>query len=300
MTVVFRALLGWFSGGSVLATLASVVLAVCAVTFGLLYRRYLGILGADRRKPTERQVYDSLRSSLAEGNAPARLYAQRLTGFLDRIDRFFGDAGMADRTLFPHAFGLRTRAPLWTAPAFDRCLLLALFYPIFTVFVIWAVSGHVGPAEASLRLNPDLPAWQRAVAALGVGCLLFISWHSRQGRSRKGLLWLIGFLSGFTVAAVSGAGVSAYAAAALATIALWGFDIPGSGTGAVHSAVFLSIMYSVPGIHTGGIVFDLAVVAALCLASLALARLGDLAIKRQWPGAPSSWRAGLVGAGLVG
>jgi hypothetical protein len=35
---------------------------------------------------------------------------------------------MADRTLFPHAFGLKKAAPLWTAPAFDRCLLLALIY----------------------------------------------------------------------------------------------------------------------------------------------------------------------------
>jgi hypothetical protein len=49
------------------------------------------------------------------------------------------------RSLFPHAFGLRTPAPLRTAPAFDRCLLLALLYPILTIFLIWAVSGHVGP-----------------------------------------------------------------------------------------------------------------------------------------------------------
>src|SRR5712671_4876485 len=103
-------------------------------------------------------------------------------------------------------------------------------------------SGAIVPVELLPDLVPRInvdsgdfaAAWQRAVAALGVGCLLFISWHSRQGRSRKGLLWLIGVLSGFTVAAVSGAGVSAYAALALATIALWGFDMPGSGTGAVH------------------------------------------------------------------
>jgi hypothetical protein len=61
---------------------------------------------------------------------------------------------MADRTLFPHAFGLRTPAQLWTAPAFDRCLLLALAYPIVTVFIMWGVSGHVGPAEKVLGLPP--------------------------------------------------------------------------------------------------------------------------------------------------
>jgi hypothetical protein len=77
-----------------------------------------------------------LRKSLAEGGKPALIYAQWLTKFLDAVDRFFGDAGMADRTLFPRAFGLKTPAPLWTAPAFDRCLLLALIYPIATILII--------------------------------------------------------------------------------------------------------------------------------------------------------------------
>jgi hypothetical protein len=133
VTAVIRALLGWLAGGSALATLASVVLAVCALALGLIYRRYLGILGADRRKPAERQAYDALRDSLAKGSLATRLYAQWLTAFLNAVDRFFGDADAADRTLFPHAFGLRTPAPLWTAPALDRCLLLALIYPIATI-----------------------------------------------------------------------------------------------------------------------------------------------------------------------
>jgi hypothetical protein len=70
-----------------------------------VYRRYLLLLGADRRRSAERQAYDALRASLAEGNMPARLYADRLTRFLDWIDRSFGDAGMADRTLFPMLSG---------------------------------------------------------------------------------------------------------------------------------------------------------------------------------------------------
>jgi hypothetical protein len=40
---------------------------------------------------------------------PARLSARRLTGFLNGADSFFGDAGMANHTLFPHAFGLKNR-----------------------------------------------------------------------------------------------------------------------------------------------------------------------------------------------
>jgi hypothetical protein len=42
---VIRALLGWFIGGSVLATLAFTLLAVGALVLGLLCRRYLHSLG---------------------------------------------------------------------------------------------------------------------------------------------------------------------------------------------------------------------------------------------------------------
>jgi hypothetical protein len=84
MTAVIRAIVGWLVGGSAFATLVSAGLAVCALVLGLVYRRYLGLLGADRRRPAERQAYDALRDSLAHGvNAAARIYAERLTAFLD-------------------------------------------------------------------------------------------------------------------------------------------------------------------------------------------------------------------------
>jgi hypothetical protein len=108
----------------------------------------------------------TLRKSLRGGNIAARLYVDWMSTSLDAVDRFFGDAGMADQTLFPGAFGLKTPAPLWTAPAFDRCLLLALIYPIVTIFIIWAVSGHIGPTGAALRLTANLAGWRRG---LGVG-----------------------------------------------------------------------------------------------------------------------------------
>jgi hypothetical protein len=206
----FTALLTWATAGwtgaltPALVSLLAVAGGVCGLVLTLLYRRYLGILGANRRVLAERQAYDVLRSSLAQRNIGARLYAVRLTTSLDWIDRFFGDAGMPDRTLFPHAFGVRTPVPLWTASAFDRCLLLALLYPIFTIFVIWTVSGHVGPAEASLRLNPNLPAWQRGGAAMGVGCVLTIAlrfWRLHVSQLRARLLLFLGFTITFALAA---------------------------------------------------------------------------------------------------
>jgi hypothetical protein len=79
-----------------------------------MYRRYLGVLasGGARKGSPARAAYDALRESLSGENVVVRNYIKRLRAFLDWIERFFGDVGMADRTLFPHAFGLKTPAAL--------------------------------------------------------------------------------------------------------------------------------------------------------------------------------------------
>ena len=76
---MIRAVSDWLAGGSVLAALRSIALAVGALVCGLIYRRYLGILGADPNERADRQDYDALRNSLAQGNSAAQLYVQRLT-----------------------------------------------------------------------------------------------------------------------------------------------------------------------------------------------------------------------------
>ena len=175
---LIAAIVGWFIGwlpggatgalGSALNTLLAAAGGVAGLALSLMYKRYLGVLGAvgARKGSPERTAYEALRTSLSGENLASRIYAEWLKKFLDAVDRFFGDAGMADRTLFPRAFGLKTPAPLWTAPAFDRYLLLALVYPLVTIFAIWSLSGHVGPAEAALALTP-LPGWRRGRATGG-------------------------------------------------------------------------------------------------------------------------------------
>jgi hypothetical protein len=184
---VFVSVLTWFAADSTtlqpaLTKLAGVLGGICALVTCLLYDRNLGVLGAsaDPADSLEGSAYVRLRKSLSEGGGPATTYSRWLTKFLDAVDHFFGDAEemigadaenqrkvptlpLADRTLFPHAFGLKTPAPLWTAAAFNRCLVLAFIYPIPTIFIIWAISGHVGPAEAALALRPDTPGWERVV-----------------------------------------------------------------------------------------------------------------------------------------
>src|SRR5215471_1130697 len=153
----FGTLLGLLPGGlagAIGAPSTVLLAAICGIAglaFSLMYRRYVLVLGAGggRKGYPARDAYERLQDSLSGGNLASRLYSDWLTKFLDAVDRFFGDAGMADRTLFPRAFGLKRPAPLWTAPAFDRCLLLALIYPFVTIFIIWAMSSHVGPAETA-------------------------------------------------------------------------------------------------------------------------------------------------------
>jgi hypothetical protein len=163
-------------------TLLYVVVGLCAALAPFIYRYYLGVLaqGAKPEGSIERQDYGRLRASLEGGNLAARLYAKWLRAFLDGVDKFFeGKEPKAHRTLFPHAFGLKTPAPLWTASAFDRCLSLALIYPIATIFLIWAISGHVGPAEAALLLKSGLPAWLRAAMVTASSLLGFSFWQVR-------------------------------------------------------------------------------------------------------------------------
>jgi hypothetical protein len=163
------------------------VAGLCILAAPVIYKYYIGILaqGAQQEGSLERKDYDALRASLTGGNLAARLYAGRLTRFLDGVDRFFGDAGMAGRSAFPHAFGLRTPAPLWTARALDRCLFLALVYPIATIFIIWAVSGHAGPAEMALGLKPNVPGWSRSFVAAVAAFEGFTIWSFFPGKGPK-------------------------------------------------------------------------------------------------------------------
>jgi hypothetical protein len=153
---------------------------LCAAATPFVFRYYVGLVGQGSHPESslERQDYEKLRASLAGDNRAARLYAQWLIRFLDWIERFCGDVGMADRTLFPHLFWLTKPAPLWTAPALDRCLLLAVLYPVAMIFLIWMLFGQVGPAENALGLREDLPEWRRvlgvaAYAASAVGIWRF-------------------------------------------------------------------------------------------------------------------------------
>ena len=185
--------------GAPLVALIGVSILVGFTAFGLAVLHYFRALGAGAELVGTRERNGD------DGNWIAREYARRLNGFLNAVDRFFGDAAMADLTLFPHAFGLRKPAPLWTAPAFDRCLLLAFFYLIAAIVVIWAVSNHVGPAEAALGLHAT-DDWRRAATLVAIGFLACAVWRVVHAKGLRRLAWLIVAFAVAVGAVVAGAG----------------------------------------------------------------------------------------------
>lgn len=253
--------LSWSAAGELLAgfvpegparTAVLLVYGLCVAVAPFFYKYYLGVLaqGAAPEGSLERQDHDRLRASLAGGNLAARLYAKWLTAFLDWIERFFGDAGIADRTLLPRAFGLKKRAPLWAAPAFDRCLLVALIYPIVTIFLIWAVSGQIGPAEAALGLNPEVPGG-RGLVAVAVGFQGFAFWRAKQATGWvRGFFWLL-VGAGFT-GLVLGAGGPAIAAVAGVTVGMFAFFSVVAGASRSARLRFPSSRLTGWGVGTGG------------------------------------------------
>jgi Domain of unknown function (DUF4062) len=126
------------------------VLAATAIGLFLLLGAYhWDILGGPDEPDgsRERADYEALRHQLESGGTPAKVYRKWLSQALDRVDVFFGDQGRDDKSWFARALGLETHGARWTASAFDRCLLLALLYPIVTIVAVWAWSGHMGVVE---------------------------------------------------------------------------------------------------------------------------------------------------------
>jgi hypothetical protein len=172
-----------------------------------------GAAGSD-----ENAEYLKFREGLKTGGSFDRAYVGALGWALDRVDVFFGDVGRDN--------------PTWTAASYDRCLLLALVYPLAAMFAIWVASGQVGVAERAIGL-PDGEAWfLRGSFAASTVVLIFVVSRAIWAEGLRAMIfWTVG---GAFAVAVAGAvaGVGAVAGAGAVTVA-----VAGSVAGAVAVAV---------------------------------------------------------------
>lgn len=152
-----------------LKLLASIAGAAFVGAFGALYVYYQRLFDNATKTDVDKAAYAEFRQRFELGGMWKELYELWLGRALDRLDRFFGDFGQASPRFVLRLFGLEDRpAPIWTAAAFDKCLLLALVYPVFSVVVIWVVSGDVGPAERALVLFEKIQWFHRLLFLLPV------------------------------------------------------------------------------------------------------------------------------------
>jgi hypothetical protein len=165
------------------------------------------------RGSRERDDYDALVADLWAGGTPAKAYRVWLTKVLGRVDVFFGDPGRNDKSWSARALGLETPGARWTAPALDRCLLLALIYPFVTIVGVWIWSGHIGVAERALGLwetldGHSLPALGRVAFGGALAALIYGVWRGKDAASP---LWIGALLAAYAVFfAVSHSQVHAY------------------------------------------------------------------------------------------
>src|SRR4051794_35056807 len=105
-----------------------------------------------------------LREALEAGGELRRLYIRLLTPALDRLDRFLRDADKASFSL-PSPFRNREPHPYWTAWSFDRCALLAMVYPLLSLFIVRVWQGESGPIAEFLGLRRAADLGPRFTAA---------------------------------------------------------------------------------------------------------------------------------------
>jgi hypothetical protein len=160
-----------------------VVVTFCILLAPFIFAYYFNLLahGAKPEGSIQRQDYDRLQAKLAGDNVFEHYYREWLEKFLNWIDWFFRDKHIATRTPFlPRLLRLTTPAPLWTAPALDRCLFLALVYPIAMIFIIWVLSGHAGSAGVALGLPMNVSNSWRFLTAIIFCSFCLVLWNLRR------------------------------------------------------------------------------------------------------------------------
>ena len=229
---------------SIPVALATIILVIATARYGFIFN-----YGKKRSGSAERRMFDKLKTQLEAGGAIGEIYSTRLKAMLNAVDRFFGDADPAVKTLWPHAFGFTGQKPFWTAPAYDRCLLIALLYPLVMIYAMWGFSGHVGPGEAAVGLPDDAGGWRRLLA-IGVILTMNLSFYAAKDTERWynkiaafALALAFATILTTTVDIIFGIGVGFGFVGALVGV----FAFAGSGVVAITFAFVFAFLFSFAG-----------------------------------------------------
>ena len=268
VTLVVATLGGiWYAPFLTAATrTAAIGLVLLFIAFGVYYFLRLDGAGADDDS-LARARYVAFRERFAAGGTPAKMYAAYLEWALDGVDRFFGDPGRADQSWLTRALGWDARGARWTAVAYDRCLVLALAYPVLSVIGFWAIYNKVGVAEQALGLQ-ETPDFQRYLFAGGLVVMMSGIALSTLLSGWKGIVSLVGGIVGSAMVAYASAGAGAFAGAVAVAVAF-----------AVPVAVFWLAIYSHERNRLG--VFETLFSLTLLLACFAGAR--EASLLDAWP-----------------
>ena len=240
-----------------------------------LYLHYKRTLTGGRSGTPARQKYDDLRAGLQAGGITARFYAEWLGRLLRGMDWLLGDSGVPRESRARRMFRLRQPAALWTAASFDRCLLMALVYPVAVVLFEWGWSGGAGQAGRALGIGEQPNGWIRAGVALTIFLQISAVIYSFIASGWKSVI--AAAVAAAVAVAVAGAGAVAVAVA-------------GAGAGAVFVAGAVAFAVSIAqewALRRGrSILFNSLFMLVFIISALAAAR---------WLSASPAWhRAGAL------
>jgi excisionase family DNA binding protein len=259
---------------------------VALIAGGLAFYIYEG----DIEEPGDER--ERIRAALEAGGDLRRFYVWLLTHGLNWLDRFLADKGKAAFSL-PSPFGNRERWPFWTGWSFDRCALLAVIYPLASLFVVWVWTGESGVIGDRLGLENGMVWWSRIIIAAVTSLIIFAACRARFSKGFRVFFWLaVACDVAFVVAgAVTGIVAVALVIAFAVVVAV-----------AVTTAVTVAVTVAATGDFAGAVAVTAAVAVTVVVVvkwSEQRDRLGQFWLL-FWPVALGAWCLGFIGLAWAG
>ena len=270
------------------------ILFIVVWSFYALYLHVYTILkgGLHTTDPWIKQKYRKLQISLRRGTKGGRILRYYLYVTMRELAKFFGDKSNLSRGWL--ASFIRVPVPLWTAGAFDRCLLLSLIYPLTAVILFWSISGDVGPTQRVLRLPSNLKPWQHFLQIFAFGVELYAVAKLVTTKSWVSAAWSVSGGAAAMTLAIAAAGVfdvakifasASIGAALVGTILVYIQKRHNIGFSSLQTQAVSGAAATI-GVLSGTVIFsivaeDMPIIGAMIGGCIALIVIGILTIMRE-------------------